>query len=1192
MRAPQPQAIAVAGAVIGIAPPFARLAGVKGDALTKNIVTLSDKYDRPDGQVMLNSMQAVVRLLLDQARRDRADGWQTGGYVTGYRGSPITTLDAQLWAAEKQLAAHDIRFEPGLNEELAATSLRGAQQVDWFGKARVEGIFALWYGKGLGVDRAHEALKLANLEGTASRGGVLVMAGDDHAAKSSASAHQSEQNLAAAFIPVLYPATTDELLSYGQAGWALSRFSGLYCGFKSVTDTLDLTATVDLPGAGFAIAMPDYGSPPLNIRRGMQALEQEALTVDHRLPAAQAFVRANALDRITHGGADNALTLVTAGKAWLDVAQALIDLGLTQDRCAKLGLRVAKLALVWPVEPLFARQACAGAREVLVVEEKRSFIEDQLARLLYGMADAPALSGKTAPDGSALLPAANVLDAGAVRRTIVARLTALGRMDAELSARAAELARRDRAAGELAVTAIRPAYFCSGCPHNRSTIVPDGSGAMGATGCHGLAHFMPERNTMWTVGMGSEGMPWVAAQSFVDTPHYFQNLGDGTYTHSGLLSIRASVAAKSNVTFKILYNDAVAMTGGQPMEGGLTPSQIARELVAEGVDPVVVVSEDPDALQKGDFPAGVAIRHRDELDAVQRELRVKTGTSAIIYEQTCANEKRRRRKKGAFPDPDKRLFINSAVCEGCGDCSVQSNCLSVEPVETEFGRKRRINQSSCNKDFTCIKGFCPSFVTVTGGKPARRATDMAALEQHIAALPVPVVAPSDAGHNMLVTGIGGTGVLTVGAVLAMAAHLEGKAAKVLDMTGMAQKGGAVTSHVRISGTIDAIPSARLGTQQADLVLACDLIVATAPDVLRAAGPDTRLIANEDVAPTGEFQTNQTLDLSAYRFLSAIAQRIPADRTDRFRAGDLATRLLGDAIFTNFMMIGFAAQRGLLPVGLDALDRALTLNGISVEANRHAVALGRLAAVDPDRLMALAGLDRPAPQMPDSLDAMVASRSALLTQYQNPAYAAGYRAWVEDLRDRLAARGLAADAFLTGVAHHLARLMAYKDEYEVARLFGDPAFRASLEEAFDGDFTLAFNLAPPLLPLGRDAMTGRPRKIALGGWMLPLFRLLAKGKGLRGRWIDPFGHTAERRMERAFPQEYRAMIDRLVPRLTAANLPLAEQIAQSVAVVRGYGPVKHEGVAQWRADSAALLARYESEPTNTPAAEREARREMA
>lgn len=1133
--------------------------------MTKTVVTLDDKYTQAEGQVMLSSLQGVVRLLLDQARRDRIAGLNTAGYVSGYRGSPITTLDAQLWAAGKLLDAHDIRFEPGLNEELAATSLRGTQQIDWFGRPRVQGVFALWYAKGVGVDRACEALKLGNMEGASPHGGVLVLAGDDHAAKSSASAHQSEHTLIAGFMPVLYPATTDEILRYGQLGWAMSRASGLYAGMKTITDTLDLTSTVTLPMPGFAIVQPAL-DPKVNlhIRPGMTALQMEALTVDHRLPAAQAFVRANGIDRVTIDAPRRTLTIVSAGKAWLDVCQALRDLGLDADRCAALGLRVVKIGLVWPLEPDFARRHCAGSREVLIVEEKRPLLEEQLSALFYRLPadERPAVAGKTTPQGVSLLSAVGVLDAAQVRRALLNRLEALGLVDGDLRARAERLAALEEAGRGAVPAAIRPAYFCSGCPHNVSTVVPEGSSAMGATGCHGLAAYMPERRTLPTVGMGAEGMPWVAAQSFVDTPHMFQNLGDGTYTHSGLLTIRAAVAARSNVTFKILYNDAVAMTGGQPAEGALSPEQIVHELVVEGVKPVVLVSEAPSRFRAAGLPAGVRVHHRDALDEIQRELREVKGTSAIVYEQVCANEKRRRRKRGEHPDPDLRLFINSAVCEGCGDCSVQSNCLSIQPVETEFGRKRMIDQSSCNKDFSCIKGFCPSFVTVRGGRPAKRAFDMGALAGRLAALPEPLIMDSGSGHAMLVTGIGGTGVLTVGAVLAMAAHLEGKAAKALDMTGMAQKGGAVTSHIRIAADVAAIPSARLGTGQTDLILACDLIVATAPDVLGTVHERTRLLGNADVVPTGEFQANAAIDLAATRFLKAIERRVAPDRIATLRASALATRLLGDSIFTNLLMVGFAAQKGLLPVALASIEQAIRLNGVAVKANLDALALGRLAAHDPDSLFAIAETSAIAVSPPETLAAMVESRVKQLAEYQDAAYAAHYKAFIDDLAARLA--HVDAEPFLIEVARQLARLMAYKDEYEVARLYSDPAFMAAVRDQFEGDFSLSANLAPPLLARGRDAKTGRPRKIAFGPWISPVFRVLARLKRLRGTPFDPFGYTMERRMERALVGEYRALMSDLAGRITAANLAAATEIAGAARLIVGFGPVKDEGVARYRA----------------------------
>lgn len=1134
--------------------------------MTKTVVTLDDRYEQRSGQVFLSSMQALVRLPVDQARRDRAAGLKTAGYVTGYRGSPITTLDAQLWGAKKLLQAHDIHFEPGLNEELAATSLRGTQQHNWFGPSHYQGVFALWYAKGLGVDRACEALKLANFEGTAAKGGVLVVAGDDHAAKSSASAHQSEHTLIVGFIPILAPSTTDEILEYGLAGWEMSRYSGLYVGLKTVTDTLDLTSSILLPSP--TVVRPDLPQGAvLNLRRGLPALAQEALVVNERLPAAIAFARANGLNRVDIAPAVPRLVIVTAGKSWLDVRQALRDLGLDEAKCRAMGLGVVKLGMTWPLDPDFVRSACVEAQTLMVVEEKRPIIEEQLAVALYGVAGRrPEIIGKRDEAGRPLFPLDGVLGPGTVRRALVRQLERLGMLGPGLATLASEWAALDGWTAKPPA-AVRPAYFCSGCPHNTSTRVPDGSVAMGATGCHGLAAFMPERRTMNVVGMGAEGLPWVGAQHFVETQHVFANMGDGTYTHSGILAIRAAISAKANVTFKILYNDAVAMTGGQPLEADVSVEMIVKELLAERVHPVVLVSDEPEKWARADLPPNLRILHRDHLEDVQKELREVKGVTAIVYEQTCANEKRRRRKRGTHPDPDLRLYINPAVCEGCGDCSVQSNCVSVAPLETELGRKRVIDQSNCNKDYSCIKGFCPSFVSLRGATPAKRSRDMSGLKDMIAALPVPAVVGVADSYSMLVTGIGGTGVLTVGAILGTAAHIEGKVAKVLDMTGMAQKGGGVMSHVRFAMDADTIPSARLGTGQADLLVACDLIVASSPEVVKTLRADSRVIANQDVVPTGEFQTRKDLDLRPDNFLAAFEGRVDDANVAMLRANELAARLLGDTIFTNLMMVGFAAQKGLLPVGLDAIEQAVRLNGTAVEANLQAFAIGRLAAMKPKELLAFAQLEAPVAAV--DLPGLLERGRRLLTDYQDAAYAKAFTDFMAGLYAAVEGRGVQAQPFLMTVAEQLARLMAYKDEYEVARLYSLPAFCEGLAAQFDGDYKVTLNLAPPLLAWRRDVRTGRPRKIEFGSWIFPVFKLLAALKCLRGTPFDIFGMTAERRMERRLVVEYRELVTALANGLTAGNAERAAEIAGAARLIAGYGPVKEAGVAAWRAQVAEL-----------------------
>jgi indolepyruvate ferredoxin oxidoreductase len=1147
-------------------------------SMTKTIVTLDDKYLQAGGRVFMSSIQALVRLPLDQARRDRAMGKSSAGFISGYRGSPIGTYDAALWAAAPLLDAHDIRFLPALNEELAASSVRGTQELGWFGTSDKAGVFALWYAKGVGADRGMEALKLGNLEGAAPDGGVLVVIGDDHGGKSSASAHQSEHTMIAAMIPVLYPADAAEIIEYGLLGWEMSRFSGLYVALKCVTDTLDQSASVPLPDPLRPFVRPsEVKLPPdgLGLRQMRMPLAQEEMTVNRRLPAAQAFARANGLDRIVLDAPRRALSIVSAGKAYRDVRQALDDLGLDAARCAELGIRLYKPGLVWPLDPGGLTAFARGSLELLVVEEKRPVMEEQIASALFALPDGdrPALAGKLDPAGKALLSAVGELSPASVRAALFARLKALGLADAALKTRFEAWATTVAGGTRLpAASRIRPAFFCSGCPHNNGTLLPDGSMAISAVGCHGLAAFIPERRTMMPMPMGGDGMPWVSAGPLVDTPHIFQNMGDGTYAHSGILSIRAAVAAGARMTFKILYNDAVAMTGGQPVEGSPTPLDIVRQLLAERVSPVVIVSDEPEHYSGGPVRA----LHRDRLDEVQRELREGDGVSAIVYVQTCAAEKRRRRKRGTFPDPDKRVFINPAVCEGCGDCSVQSNCISIQPLETEFGRKRRIDQSSCNKDFSCLKGFCPSFVTVEGARIARRTDDGdGAHERLIAELPAPAIAGQGRVYNLLIAGIGGTGVLTVGAVLGMAAHVDGLGCTVMDQTGMAQKGGAVTSHLRVGPRQDQLFAARLDAGMTDLVLACDMVVGAYPDVLKTVKPGkTAFVLNSDVAPTGEFQTNRDFDPGTDRLEAAIREVLAGGDLHLLAATRLATSLTGDSIATNFLIVGYALQKGLLPISLGAVEEAVRLNGGNVRGNLRTIGLGRLLAHRPD-LFRLddAGAERAARLA--TVEGVLASRVALLTRYQDAAYAAHYRAFVEEIGAIVAGRQVAGgEAFVRAAALTLGRLMAYKDEYEVARLHTDPEFRAALAAQFEGDYKISFHLAPPLLSR-TDPRTGRPAKRRFGPWVRPLFGLLRRMKRLRGTFFDPFGWSRERRHERALIGDYEALIREIAPRLAGHNLAAALALAEAASDIRGYGPVKQASAELHAARLPGLLAAFEA-----------------
>ncbi|WP_284257438.1 indolepyruvate ferredoxin oxidoreductase family protein [Acidocella aquatica] len=1157
--------------------------------MTKTAVQLDDKYTQEDGRLYLTSMQALVRLPIVQHRRDRAAGLNTAGFITGYRGSPIGTYDAALWAAGKLLTEHNIEFLPGVNEELAATSIRGAQQMEWFAGPKYDGVFGIWYGKGLGVDRATEALKMANFEGAAKHGGVLVVAGDDHAGKSSATCHQSEQALESAVIPILYPSNTQEILEFGLYGWAMSRYCGAWIALKATNDTLEVTASIHAENGRANIILPgdaDFKMPAggLNLRRNDFPAPQEDRAINVRPAAAQAFARVNGLDRIIIDGPRRELGIVTTGKPYLDVRQALSDLGIDDARAAQLGIRLYKLGLTWPLDPVGATAFARGHRQIFVIEEKRAFIETQLSRILFNMdAGRPSLVGKQDEAGRTLLPAAGDLNAAIIREALFNRLQALGLADAALEERMARIkAGYEKGINAVGSNVIRTAYFCSGCPHNTSTRIPEGSVAFQGVGCHALAaYFMPDRPHAWTGQMGSEGAIWLGLSPFVDgVKHVFQNLGDGTYFHSGILAIRAAVAAKRNITYKLLYNDAIAMTGGQPLEGELSVLQLAQQLFWEGVKPVIVVTDEPHKYPAVTWPDGTSIHHRDELDKIQRELREKPGVTAIIYDQTCASEKRRRRKRGKFPDPNKRVLINEDVCEGCGDCSVQSNCMSVQPLDTEFGRKRVIDQSSCNKDFSCLKGFCPSFVTVEGGtlRKAEASADGDVLTAALARIPLPAAAAMGANYDVLVTGIGGTGVLTVSAVLGMAAHIEGKGATIMDMTGMAQKGGAVLSHLRIGASPETIFAPRMGPGMASLILGCDLVVTSGKEVLQTArAGETRALVNSHVVPTAQFQANAKMDFGSGRLVKSIDDVVGAGLTHFVDATTLATGILGDSIATNMFMVGFAAQLGLLPLSIGSIEEAIRLNGISVSSNLRTFAWGRVAAAEPATAEAVASRVAAATRhdISQSLDEVIAKRLELLTSYQNAAWADAYSAVVEQVRK--AESAISTDTVLTeAVARNLAKLMTYKDEYEVARLHASSAQAARLAASFDGDFKLKFHLAPPLLAR-KDPSSGLLRKMEFGPWVLPFFKLLQKGKILRATAFDIFGYTAERRTERRLIADYKAMILDLITRLTPANLAVAAELAGLPDEIRGFGHIKDANIAKAEARKAGLLNRASAAP---------------
>lgn len=1126
-------------------------------------VTLEDKFQLEQERVMISGTQALTRVLIHQRRSDVSRGLRTAGFVSGYRGSPLGSIDASLWAAQKQLDAHGIVFRPGVNEELAATAVYGTQQVGFFAGARHDGVFAAWYGKGPGVDRAGDALKHGNLAGTSAAGGVLIYAGDDHAAKSSTTAHQSEQALLAALIPVLYPASIADILEYGSFGFALSRYSGLWAGFKCVNDTADATAIVDTVHPGRTWALPEDFELPLeglNIIKGESQLSMERRTVDFRLPAAQAFIRRNRLDRVLRDSPRRSLGIVTAGKAALDVVQALNALGLDERRCETLGIRLLKLAMTWPVEPITLREFCAGHRQVLVVEEKRAFIEPQVATILFHEpADRrPELIGKTDASGRPLLSQVNELNPPLIQESVMRVLEALELVDNPLRARSAELSQRMRDISGPATEFGRMPFFCSGCPHNSSTKVPEGSVALSGIGCHVMATFMPHRPHMWPVQMGGEGANWIGISPFIDEDHVFQNLGDGTFFHSGFLAVRASIAAGVSITYKLLYNDAVAMTGGQPVEGQLAPWQIAAELLQEGAKKVVIVADDVDRYEGAPLPPGVAVRPREELEPVQRELRDTQGVTILIYDQVCAAEKRRRGKRAAQPAPFKRAFINDLVCEACGDCSVKSNCVSVQPLETEFGRKRVIDQSSCNTDYSCVEGFCPSFVTVTGGSLRKRKADPA-LDVSKVALPNPPPA-AEGDRAVLIVGIGGTGVVTIGAILCMAANLEGKAGSVIDQTGLSQKNGAVSSHLRIVSDPTRLAAARIALSEADLILGCDMITAGGAEAMSLLRPGvTAGIVNQSLTATAAFTIDNGIDFQQSRILERLKAVLEPQRSLFIDATEATARLLGDTIGTNMFVVGAALQRGLLPVSLDAVEKAITLNGVAVEFNLQALRLGRLAVADPSGFQALlGGGETPEAEVSthfsSSVEELVVRRAAFLRDYQDEAYARQYEEHVAAVRVAEARAMPFSTALTEAVARNLFKLMAYKDEYEVARLYTSGEFETKLKAQFAGDYKLSFHLAPPLLAR-RDPVSGHPRKMVFGPYMLPLFRLLAKARKLRGTPFDPFGFTAERRTERQLVEDYVRLLPHIVAELEPANHERAVKLASYPDKIRGYGHVK-------------------------------------
>jgi len=1170
-------------------------------------VSLDDKYSLTQGRAFMSGVQALVRLPMLQQQRDALQGKNTAGFISGYRGSPLGNYDQSLQKASPYLKAHNVVFQPGVNEELAATAVWGTQQLGFApaGTQKFDGVFGIWYGKGPGVDRCSDVFKHANMAGTTPWGGALAIAGDDHVAKSSTAAHQSDHIFKACGLPVFFPTSVQDILDLGLHAIALSRFAGVWAGMKTIQEIVESSATALIDPERVQIVRPDFPMPPggLHIRWPDAALDQEARLFDHKWYAALAYIRANRLNHNViegpNGGKDDRFGIMASGKAFNDTRQALLDLGLDDAICRQIGLRLHKVAVVWPLEAQTTREFAAGLKEILVVEEKRQVIEYQLKEELYNWRSdvRPNVLGKfnevegdfsggewgmPNPSSNTLLRANADLSPALIARAIAQRLKKLGvpedvaaRMDGHL----ALLDAKDRQMITLNAgnDAVRQPWFCSGCPHNTSTKVPEGSRAMAGIGCHFMSIWM-DRATIGFTQMGGEGVPWVGQQPFSTEPHVFANLGDGTYFHSGSLAIRQSIAAGVNITYKILYNDAVAMTGGQQVgerPEGHSVVQIAQSMKAEGVTALTIVTDEPEKYRGvSGLPAGLEIHHRDELDRIQRQFQEIKGTTVIIYDQTCATEKRRRRKRGTMAQATQTVVINELVCEGCGDCGVQSNCLSIEPLETEFGRKRTINQSSCNKDLSCVKGFCPSFVTVEGTlKKARPSTrsDTPQPSRPADGLPEPLLAPLTQPHGIVVAGVGGTGVITIGQLLGMAAHLEGKGIVTQDAAGLAQKGGATWSHILIAPSQADICTTRVGMAAADVILGCDPIVTASKDtLLRMQSGRTRVALNSSSTPTAAFVKNGNWENPADTCVAAISQSIAPQDLGLFNAEAMARSLMGDTLYINPMLLGYAWQKGWIPVERASLMRAMELNGVAIDANQRAFEWGRTAAHDGAAVQRVMNPAQPITfhQRP-ALEPLVARRVAFLTQYQNAAYANQYRQWVE--RVRVAEAPLGQTTLAEAVARNLFKLMAYKDEYEVARLHAAPEFQQQLDALFEPGYRLNYHLAPPLLAKTNDR--GELQKQTYGPHMRTVFDWLAPLKRLRGTTWDLFGRTEERRTERQLTADYQTLLATLLGKLNADTHAQALELARLPEGIKGFGHVKARNLRAVRQRWQALLATW-------------------
>ena len=1145
--------------------------------MEKRSVSLVDKYTLKKGYAFMTGIQALVRLPLVQRELDLKAGLNTAGYISGYRGSPLGGYDQQLELNTKLLNEYQVKFQPGVNEDLAATALWGTQQTELGGEGKYDGVFGIWYGKGPGVDRSGDALRHANYAGTSKFGGVLALMGDDHTCESSTTCHQSELAMVDAMIPILNPSGVQEIIDFGIIGWKLSRYSGCWVGLKCVHDTVEATASINVDVDRIKIEIPNNFNLPaddLNIRFPDTPQAQEKRMHEYKIDAVRAFCRANKLDRVVWHGGSAKIGIVTVGKSYLDTRLAFEELGIDETEAERLGVRLYKVAMPWPLEPEGILEFAEGLDLIIVVEEKRALIEPQIKEFLYDVSRRPKVIGKIDESGESLFRPAGALDANHIAATIARRILTF-RTDEKLKKRLQEMEIRMDSSLLPQESMVRLPYFCSGCPHNTSTVVPEGSIAMAGIGCHYMVQWM-DRNTIGFTQMGAEGANWVGQAPFSTRKHIFQNIGDGTYFHSGTMAIRAAVSSGINITYKILFNDAVAMTGGQGFDGPMTVQSIIQQMYAEGAKRVDVVSDEPEKFtQSSGIPTNVKVYDRKDLDILQRELREIEGVTVLIYEQVCAAEKRRRRKRGLIPDPPRRIYINDDVCEGCGDCGLKSNCVAVLPLETQLGRKRMIDQSACNKDYSCVNGLCPSFVSVIGGKMRKNAPS-ANMDVEWTSLPEPKLPVIKGTYNIVLTGVGGTGIVTIGALLGMAAHLEKKGIGVLDMIGLAQKGGAVLSHLRIGKSPEDIHSPRIASQGADLVIGGDLVVTGGHKSLSVIkSGHTKLVINSYEMITGDFTKNADMLFPSLKIKQAIQQTAGTDNTEFLDASRLATALIGDTIATNMFMLGFAFQRGLIPLERSSIEQAIEINGMSVESNKQSFLWGRRTAHDGKRVWEMTAsiaegflLEEP----PEGLDELIQHRADVLTAYQNKAYAKHYLQLVERVRTIETDRLPGSLSLTEAVARYYFKLLAYKDEYEVARLYTNGDFMKKIRGRFEGNFRLKLHLAPPLFS-HRDSHTGEPIKSTFSSWIFPVLKMLSRFKFLRGTAFDLFGKTKERRMERQLIKEYEQTIKELLLGLTKKNHNIALEIAKIPEQIRGYDMVKQRHFETAKSNEKKLLAKF-------------------